>query len=357
MIVPRAVRLPGSRIVTRYFLAFWNLENLFAPEDFPTREPWIAERVGAELEGWTAALFARKIAQLAAIIAGMDAGRGPDLLGVCEVENRFCLDALAAALDAALPARRYGLVHADATRDHRGIDTAFVYDTARLEVDPQAIFSHFVMRRTGTRDITQATFRSQTGHDLILMCNHWPSRSGGTVESAGFRATAGETLGYWHERIRQEVGPRAAVLAFGDLNDDPHDPSLRFNARAWRERGDVERAESARFYNFAWEYLRTIAADHRGKLRVLDGTLYYNNDANLFDQILASPPLLDGRGPFTAIDGTARIEAFPPMVSHRVGEGPIRFGLPKGNAAANVNPDGFSDHFPVSIRLRELAPA
>jgi hypothetical protein len=343
--------------VPEHFIAFWNLENLFGPEDHPPRIEWIKSSVQGDLRGWTAELYRRKLDQLARIIALMNSGAGPDLLGVCEVEDAYVLRDLADRVSAAVAGRDYGVVHADNSRDLRGIDTAFLFDRARYSADPALVFNHFVLRRTGTRDITQATFRTQAGHDLILMCNHWPSRSGGTVESAGFRATAGETLGYWHERIRQEVGPRAAVLAFGDLNDDPHDPSLRFNARAWRERGDVERSETARFYNFSWEYMRTVAADHRGKLRVLDGTLYYNNDANLFDQILGSPPLLDRRGPFTVMDGTARIEALSPMVSHRVGEGPIRFGLPKGNAAANVNPEGFSDHFPVSIRLSELAPA
>jgi endonuclease/exonuclease/phosphatase family metal-dependent hydrolase len=354
MIVPRAVRLPGSRIVTRYFLAFWNLENLFAPEDFPTREPWIAERVGAELEGWTAALFARKIAQLAAIIAGMDAGRGPDLLGVCEVENRFCLDALAAALDAALPARRYGLVHADATRDHRGIDTAFVYDTARLEVDPQAIFSHFVMRRTGTRDITQATFRTAAGAELVAMCNHWPSRSGGpSIESQGFRMTAGETLAYWHERVREVKGEDVALIAFGDFNDEPADPSLTLHARATRERDDVERAESARLYNLAWTYLRQQATTRQGGTRLLYGTLYWDGNGNVFDQILVSRALLTGASPLSVREETATIIAPAVMVDHRKSFGPLRFGLPKGDAAANVDQDGFSDHFPVAVVLEE----
>ena len=50
---------------------------------------------------------------------------------------------------------------------------------------------------------------------------------------------------------------------------------------------------------------------------------------------------------------SARIEAYPEMVDHRVGEGPIRFGLPKGDAARNVNVDGYSDHFPVSVRIDE----
>jgi hypothetical protein len=41
------------------------------------------------------------------------------------------------------------------------------------------------------------------------------------------------------------------------------------------------------------------------------------------------------------------------MVSPSVAQGPIRFGLPKGNAAQNVNTAGFSDHFPVSVVLQE----
>ena len=57
--------------------------------------------------------------------------------------------------------------------------------------------------------------------------------------------------------------------------------------------------------------------------------------------------------PLRVRDETTRIEAYAPMVDHRVGEGPIRFGLPKGNVAENVNIDGFSDHFPVSVRVDE----
>lgn len=107
-------------------------------------------------------------------------------------------------------------------------NTAFIFDQNRFTVDPATVFSHFVMRRTGTRDITQATFRANTGHELIALCNHWPSRSGGVVESAGFRATAGETLSYWHERIREVRGADSPIIALGDFNDDPFDDSIPF---------------------------------------------------------------------------------------------------------------------------------
>jgi len=115
-----------------YHVAFWNLENLFAPEGYPAREPWIASRMASDLKGWTKTRFRRKVSQLALGVAGMNAGAGPDLLGLCEAENRFVLDALIEALAERLPDRTYKAVHADAQRDRRGIDTGFLYDSRRL---------------------------------------------------------------------------------------------------------------------------------------------------------------------------------------------------------------------------------
>lgn len=339
----------------QHMIGFWNVENLFAPENHAQRVPSVARRMGSDLENWSDALFQRKISQLASIIVQMNGGAGPDILGVCEVEDAFVLEKLAAALNSRLGSRSYSFVHHDSELDKRGIDTAFLYDQDRYTVDQNTVFSHFVLRRTGTRDILQASFRTQSNNDLILMCNHWPSRSGGAEASAGFRAAAGESLAYWHERVREEVGPRAALVAVGDFNDDPFDPSLRFNALSTRERGDVERATKApRLYNLGWRFLTKTVTDHRGDARELYGTLYFKGDANLFDQILVSKPLLDGDGPFHLREETAQVETYSEMISHRVSEGPIRFGLPKnGVVAGRVNEDGFSDHFPVSVIVTE----
>jgi hypothetical protein len=332
--------------------AFWNVENLFAPENHPGREPWIAAAVAADLNGWTPVLFQTKLGRLSLVISAMANTAGPDVLGVCEIENRFVLDQLVALLNPAT-GRNYDVVHADNVADKRGIDTAFIYDRNVFQVVPNTLFNHFVMRRTGTRDITQITFRARNGgHEIVALANHWPSRSGGPpATSAGFRAVAGETLGYWHERIREEVGTDMPVIAMGDLNDDPWDASVLYNANSTRERGDVERAQSARFYNLAWNYMRRTAQDHQGNIRVIDGTLYFGDDANLFDQILVNRSLLNGERHYQVDVASANVFAFPAMVDHRAGEGPIRFGLPKGNAAANVNQAGFSDHFPVTVTV------
>ncbi len=340
-----------------YRVAFWNLENLFAPEGHPDREPWIARAVARELAGWSVRLFERKVEQLAAGIASIPGAEassiaGPDLLGFCEVENRYVVDALLAALAHRVPGRDYRAVHVDAANDRRGIDTGFIYDAALLEPAAGELFSHFVMRRTGTRDITQQTFRTRSGSEIVAFANHWPSRSGGHYESSGFRATAGETLGYWHERVRELKGRDVAAIAIGDFNDDPGDASLCIHARATRERDDVEGATSARFFNLSWSYLRQRSTTATGRERMLYGTLYFRGNGYVFDQILVSRGLLTGSGPLRVREQSARIEAPAPMVHRSKNQGPIRFGLPRGNPAS-INPDGFSDHFPVSVVIEE----
>lgn len=346
--------LEGGEIMFNHFVAFWNLENLFAPEGFANREPWIAEQMKNDLKGWTQELFDTKIDQLASIIRQMNGNKGPDILGVCEVENAFVLEQLTERLNSQINNRSYEVAHVDSTKDRRGIDTAFVFDRSQYKVDPNLIFSHFVMRRTGTRDITQVTFKTQRENELIALCNHWPSRSGGTYESRGYRMTAGETLSYWLQRIWEEKGNNIPIIAMGDFNDDPFDESLQVHARATRERGDVERSQTAgRFYNLTWRYLEQQGQDHNGNPKLLHGTLYFKGNGNVFDQLLVSRGLLIQESPINVMEETARIEIFPEMVDHRVSNGPIRFGLPKGNAAKNVNTSGFSDHFPVSVVLQE----
>jgi endonuclease/exonuclease/phosphatase family metal-dependent hydrolase len=299
-------------------------------------------------------LFDAKIDQLTSIIQQINGGQGPDILGVCEVENAFVLQQLTARMNGHINNRNYSVVHVDATRDHRGIDTAFVFDSLKYTIDPNAVFSHFVMRRTGTRDITQVTFTTQGGNDLIALCNHWPARSGGAHESRGYRMTAGETLSYWHQRIWEERGNDIPIIAMGDFNDGPFDESLQIHARATRERGDVERAQTAvSFYNLAWRYLEQQGQDHNGNPKLLHGTLYWKGNGNIFDQLLVSKGLLIQNSPITVDEASARMEIYPEMVDHRVAHGPIRFGLPKGDAAQNVNLNGFSDHFPVSVVLQE----
>ena len=145
--------------------------------------------LGTSLDGWTAALRDRKIDQLVSIIAQMNNGAGPDLIGLCEVENEFVVQRLADRLSTVL-GRAYSVEHADLS-DKRGIDVSFLYDPAWLSVPAGETFDHVVMRRTGTREIVQVNFKTVEGRTLSVFGNHWPSRSGGIYESAGYRKHCG----------------------------------------------------------------------------------------------------------------------------------------------------------------------
>ncbi|MGE3271483.1 MAG: endonuclease/exonuclease/phosphatase family protein [Chloroflexota bacterium] len=321
---------------SHYHVAFWNLENLFDIEHAPGRTDKLERAIGADLVGWTQALLDGKIAQLASIIRQMSGGQGPDVLGVCEVENERVIRALANA--AAAPGRTYDVVHHDAP-DQRGIDVAFLYDPARLT--PTEVFSHAVMRRTATRDLLQVNFRTASGKSLVLVGNHWPSRSGGELESAVYRAVAGETLAYFHERIFEVLGEDTPVLAMGDFNDEPSDASLAGYALSSRSRTKVLKATNPRFFNLMWPLMGQGL-----------GSFYFDNFPNLLDQFLANKNLLKPGSPIRALAESAVLYRFPEMVATGLYPRPIPYGgMPISKKP--INPNGFSDHFPIGVTLEE----
>lgn len=172
---------------------------------------------------------------------------------------------------------------------------------------------------------------------LVVIGNHWPSRSGGQLNSAAYRAIAGETLAYFHERIREIHGKDVAVLAMGDFNDEPFDPSLTDYALAERQAQKVLNAQTPRLLNLMWPAVGTAL-----------GTHYYSNYASVLDQFLISRGLLTGApGPKARVD-SVRIERFPEMVSGGDYPDPIRFR--RGDDADLA---GYSDHYPISVVIEE----
>lgn len=134
----------------------------------------------------------------------MNDNMGPDIFGLCEVENKSVLLKLRDKLNNTLP-HNYSVVHSD-TQDRRGIDVAFLYDSSKFGA-PSEIFSHWIVKRNATRNILQVNFGSRSsGRLLIVIGNHWPSRSGGQPESEPYRIVAGETISYYHQRILEIHG-------------------------------------------------------------------------------------------------------------------------------------------------------
>lgn len=338
-------------MATTYYVAWWNVENLFDEKDSPRRSERLRKALGKDLEDWTADRRDRKIAQLAKTVAAMNDDQGPDLLGVCEIENAWVLERLRDSVAAQLPDRRYAVAHAD-TSDHRGIDVAFVYDERLFTAPPDQRFQHVVMRRTATRELFQVNFQTHRGRTWTVFANHWPSRSGGQLESAGYRAIAGETLSYFHQRALEVHGKTTPVLAMGDFNDEPFDPSLTLHALGTRERITVVRRpdkweeEKPWLWNLSW-----------GVLAREEGTFSFDKRGIVIDQFLVNKPMALDEAPIRALPESVAVESgLPELAETELGiTRPIPFGgLRKDeDKPAQVNEDGFSDHFPISVCVVE----
>jgi predicted extracellular nuclease len=330
-----------------YQIAWWNLENLFDEENavaLGRRTDKVFRAIENDIAGWTPQLRDHKIDQLASVIAAMNTGRGPDLLGVCEVENLFVVDRLVERVNAMLPApRSYQVVHAD-TGDARGIDVAFIYDNTLFQVPlplEESVFFHVVMRRNATREIVQVNFKTTTAaaRTWAVFGNHWPSRSGGQFESEGYRAIAGETLSYFHQRVLEVHGPQTPVLAMGDFNDEPFNTSLVRHALSTRQRAKVTNArENPLLWNLMWP-----------NAGLPEGSFYFDNQPNMLDQFLVNKNMATGDAPIKADAGTAQILKPPAMVD----PGDYPKPIPYGGMGDPVNQNGFSDHFPITMTVTE----
>ena len=323
-----------------YYISLWNLENLFDVEDSPLRPGYLQSRLNSELKGWNAGVLDKKLIQLSSIIRKMNGGLGPDILGVCEIENEPVLDKLVEKLSPLN--RNYGVAHHD-TSDNRGIDIAFIYDSDLFTAEDQ--FHYEVLKRSATRDLFQVNMRTAKGREFILIGNHWPARSVGVYETEPYRIIAAETLSYWMERIFEIRGNKIPVYIMGDFNDECFNRSMTGYALSTSSEVKVRYSIIPRLYNMMWK----TYADKTG-------SYYYNNFPLTLDQflvskggILKSSKLRPGQFP----NGEKiRIEMYPEMVSGGRYPNPIRFGRP--STKSSYNPDtGYSDHYPISMIMSE----
>ena len=318
--------------MTTYYCAWWNVENLFDIENSSVRPEWLAKQLKAELKGWSADILDTKLKQLAKVISAMNDNQGPDILGLCEIENANVLSGLLQKIN--IPGRQYDIAHHD-TSDRRGIDIAFIFDKNLFRKEQQ--FSHVILKRNATRDIFQVNFKTLEQENLlILIGNHWPSRLGGEAESEPYRIIAAETLSYWVKRIDEIFIHQAPVIVLGDFNDEPFDRSLMDYALAERVSRKVKSKRSQKPYllNLMWPLIG------QGK-----GTHYYDEWAML-DQAMINRPLLRQETSISYIKDSISIFSIDGMIERNRIQ---RFGRP----SKKLNEQGFSDHLPIALQVEE----
>lgn len=323
-------------------ICWWNLENLFDLENSPRRSSFLSNTLSKELKGWTQEVLTLKINNLSSIIQKLNNENGPDILGICEVENSYVLELLTNKLNSLLPNRSYSFLIADGL-DKRGIDTALILDNNKYETDTNNIFTLRIAKRNPTRDLFQIHLKTKPGNNtLVLILNHWPSRSGGELESEPFRIMVAENLSYWVERIHEELGKDVPILLMGDFNDNPYNKSITKYLQSSNIRNKVMSAKNHFFYNLMFVFFDENI-----------GTHVYGSEVNILDQFLVSKGILNQSNDHPFKVDSVRIVDFPELTKGKYKK-PVRFGRPKDKNG--INPNGYSDHLPISLTLKEIIP-
>lgn len=166
----------------------------------------------------------------------MNGGKGPDVLGLCEVENAAVVKDLIRVLE---PLKRsYRLIHKDSPSG-RGIDCAILVDEARAKASDAEFHP---VPGVKTRDIVEAKV-AVDGKTLFVFMNHWPSRlsdNGGEQ-----RQKAAKVL---RKRVDEILHADAAtdIVIGGDLDDHPTDKSVSSTMARCSRRWARSRLEPAR---------------------------------------------------------------------------------------------------------------
>lgn len=295
-------------------IAFYNLENLFDPEDGD--HTLDADFTPKGLYRWDQAKYTQKINNLGEVISKIgpiQTQKPPVILGVCEVENQTCLQDLVNC--EALSRFNYRFVHFE-SQDRRGLDTAFLYREKHFKVLHAQTFREQVPGQFGlepTRDILHVE-GELFGESIHVLINHWPSRLEGARSTQKKRQTLARQLNSAVDSIYAK-NKSAKIVIVGDFNDEPQDYSLRH-------------VFTHKFFNDPGQY------------GVSRGTARFKNKWVEFDQILLNQNLLSNNQLKYLASGVYRpAYLFESHGRHK--------GSPKRSFRNGRFQNGYSDHFPV----------
>ena len=363
-------------------VAFWNLQNLFDT---------VSSEIALDFdfipsEGWTESAYEKKIENLAQVINKLHEKENnddnnedfsPDLLGICEVENKKVVEDLITKIGRS----DYKIAHKESP-DFRGIDVSLIYSGDLLEL--KNFEGHLIHKRYPTRDICVATFRvKQNDAELVVFVNHWSSRSSGILATEPMRITVAEHCGMLvdevlkfnreeyaimpdNESTRDKLLERwdRNILLMGDFNDEPFDKSILDYLRAGRDLDRIEEEllpktknkhdlkdylKSKRPYlvNCMWPLLGN--ADK--------GSYFYSGTTNvntmhMLDQFIVSRGLYYGNQKIKMLTDTVKV--YSPQFLWTSQDSANRKGKERPKRFNKDTLDGYSDHFPVICSLEIL---
>ena len=333
-----------------YVIGFYNLENLFDTYHDEGKNDYEYLPDGANQ--WTEAKYAKKLQNMAQVIAEMrkDNGAWHAVLGVSEIENRHVLEDLVS--EPAIAAANYQIVHYDGP-DRRGVDVGLLYKPEILKVlASESIPFTFTPSRLDWSAWTQEEMDAFRTRDVLMVrgtidsemfaffVTHLPSRLGG--KGADLRPRGAEII---HQRAMQlqEEFPGIKIVVMGDMNDNPTDRSMtEFLNADDDEIDDVD--DDDEFFD---PFLSMLKAGY--------SSLYYRGAGNIFDIVMVNKALAK------AAPGTFQIQPIvknkyygrifvKPFMTNQTGQ---YKGTPFRTFSNGAFVGGYSDHYPTYIVIKK----
>lgn len=312
-------------------VAFWNLENFFDPFVDTTRVYNEFTENGGQ--HWTKTRFYNKRNNIYKAILSFSGAQPIGIMGVCEVENEFVLNAVFAQT----PLKRfnYRWVHYDGP-DRRGIDPAIIYSKDKFQLIHSEVIPFHNPNDTAmvSRDILYAKFFDYRCDTLHCLVNHWPSKYRGELETVEARNCAARIVRRKVDSIVALV-PEAKIIIMGDFNDTPESPCIRevLGAKHLSETKDDDLLVN----------LFAKAEDLGFK-----GTLKFQESWSIFDQIIVTKSLINSNS-LHCTSSDAQIVHDPMLLI----EDPTYHGVKLNRTYLGPKYlGGFSDHLPVVLQLR-----
>jgi len=303
-------------------LAFWNVENLFDLQDDPiTRDE---EYLIGGKKNVTRESYDLKLKNLSEVIDQIS----PDILGICEVENRFMMEELNRAIQG-----NYKIIHYESP-DRRGIDVGLMYNRQRLKIVESGPIIVRLPTGNPTRDILYFHCLKD-GISLHVYVNHWPSKYGGVKKTIPLRAAAAVALRK-HVELILEDDPAAEIVIMGDLNDEPDEASVLKHLGA-----NLDLSMVGKDGNILWNVMGPWHKNPEGS------TYVYAGRHMVYDHLIISPGLADNKG-LTLVQNSVDVFDGEKYRQHDGNYDGYPFRFWAGNRVLG----GYSDHMPVSLSIK-----
>lgn len=310
-------------------IAFYNQENLFDTIDDPLKND--NEFLPDAKKGWNTTRYFEKIDHMSKVIAAMNENNAPDILGVCEVENKSVLKDL--TLSKNLKKSKYQFIHIEGP-DERSIDNALLFKTSLFKVIAQqsipVVFPDNPDAKT--RDILLVKLETKSKAQLVVLVNHFPSRIGGELASEPKRIAAATVLRNICDSLYR-LNVLENIVIMGDFNDEPTNKSMDTVLRAKANEYDLN---NGNLFNAMYEMKQNNIGSH-----------YYKNHFSTLDQIILSSSITNCTGSFCYQKSSADVfkESWMLETSGKYQGAPLR------TFVGDKYMGGYSDHLPVYVYI------